>query len=287
MAITGTGTELDPYIVHSYSELKTVISSYVGGTNMYYINLDNDINCNDYGTDFQWSTVAVNANNRQFTLDLCNHTIKNVKIASGNTMFKFPAGFSSLIKNGKILNVFMSGSNGFNDYFGGMYAYTKLQNVSLSVNSTGVNNNTFYCGFDGCAIYIEGGNTAKNTFQIDQNNNMQIKNTDILLNNVKGSFLLNGSKAKSVSNCRICGKFDSSQAALTSNENEFDDCVIDLECSQTKLSTYSGSSNTGVINTDKLPSGFSRYGMTAVTSQEIINGDALRAKGFVVVNVSA
>lgn len=43
---------------------------------------------------------------------------------------------------------------------------------------------------------------------------------------------------------------------------------------------------TGVCNVDKLADGIAAGGnITEVTSQEIINGDALRAKGFVVVNV--
>lgn len=293
MAVTGTGTQADPYIVHSYSEIKSCIENLNVGTSYgpYYITLANDINCNDYGASFEWHTIGHSNSYAYWYFDLGGHTIKNIKIAQNDTMFTFGHNGNSIIKNGKFLNVFMSGSKGFNKYSGSVYRSSKLQNISVSVNATGIAGNPFYCSFDSCSVYVEGGQSNWSIFDIndDTSPKMQAINTDFLLNNAIGYRLFADTYSNNVVGCRIRGKVtvNSSSTGLAGGTNVFSNCVVDLETNSGYMSGSETSGNTGVINTDKLPSGFSLYGMTAVNSEEIINGDSLRAKGFVVVNVSA
>ena len=44
MAVTGSGTSADPWVVHSYSEIKSTIESMSDGKK--YMVLGNDIDCN-------------------------------------------------------------------------------------------------------------------------------------------------------------------------------------------------------------------------------------------------
>lgn len=287
MAITGTGTQSDPWIVHSYSEIKSCIGD-LDSSRTYYIKLGNDIDCNSYGTDFKWEVVRVLNDYVKYVFDLDGHTIKNIQIAPNNCMFTFGASAQCIIKNGKILNVFMNGSNGFCNYTGGLYSYSKLQNVNVSANATGALSYPFYCGFDSCAIYVEGGSYDYSVFDIPSSVGAKMKNTDVLLNNSKGYRLFSDTSTDTVIDCRIRGSHDNFITDLSqSSQNVFNNCVIDLATNAKYVIDSTGGSCTGVINEDKMPSGFTDNGMTRVTSQEIINGDALRAKGFVVVNVSA
>ena len=44
MAMTGSGTQANPYVVHNYNELKTACNN-----SNVYVELANNIDCNDYG----------------------------------------------------------------------------------------------------------------------------------------------------------------------------------------------------------------------------------------------
>lgn len=283
MAITGSGTQADPYVVHSYSEIKNVFEN-APSSGSVYCQLANDINCNDYGSSFSWGNIALRYNAASVIFDLNSHIIKNIQITTNQTMFTFGNSATSIIKNGSILNMFMNTSNGFCDYTGGLYSHSKLQNVSISADATGVNSNPFYCGFDSCAVFLEGGSTNYSPFKISNNVSAKMENTDVLLSNAKGYMLFEDTGSQNITNSRIRGKFTGEQNFLASDGNLFNNCVVDLEYNKAYLTGSSGT-NTGVINTDKLPSGFNTRGMTSVNSQEIINGAALRAKDFVVVNV--
>lgn len=285
MAVTGSGTQADPWIVHSYNELSWAFNQASLG-NGVYIKLANDIDCNDYGTEFVWGNLSVGYSTRQVVFDLDNHTIKNVQIGTNQPMFTFSSGNQCVVKNGKIRNVFMNGSQGFCQYTGGLYTFAKLVNISFSANATGVLGYPFHCGFEACAIYLEGGNSSMNVFNVPYNVSAQMKNTDVLLKDAAGYMLFENTDYQNIIDSRIRGKFTGQQNYLANSGNLFNNCVVDLEYNRGYLTGNSGT-NTGVINTDKLPAGFDTRGMTHVNNQEIINGDALRAKGFVVVNVSA
>lgn len=284
MAVTGTGTQADPYIAQNYTDLQEAyhfLSTY-GGTK--YLELANNIDCNDYGSGFTWSTLSVGTTNNAMIFDLKGHSIKNVSLASGNAMFTFGGNSQSIVKNGKILNVFMSNAKGFNDYVGGKYTCGKLQNLSISANITGSTENVFDVAMNSCALYAEG--STSNRIIISQKNiSQECVNSDILLAIDSCSNIFGGLSENVVSNCRIRGEATITGTALSNMYPSFENCVFDLETNAVYISDYGSGSASGVINTDKYHGRLE--GLTGVTSAEIINGDSLRAKGFVVVNVSA
>ena len=281
MAITGSGTEQDPYIVHDYEELKAACWY---DTNIF-INLANDIDCNAYGEDFEWTNIRVRGG---AIVDLQNHIIKNFRVAQGDWAFKL--GDDCIIKNGKILNVYVSRSSGF---CGRLSNNGNFENLSISINaSAGVNNRYIIecVEMNACAIYMEGIISYDDSSALIQikDESSRITNCDIFLNfpnNTKGNIFTGLASGVMLKNCRVRGIFNSaSSAALLENGNA-QDCVFDLTTNVTRFCGFNLNNN-GIINTDKAPS-IQTHGMTAVTSQEIINGDALRAKHFDVINVTA
>lgn len=315
MAITGTGTQADPYLVHSYSELKTVTTdnSYCPQYSHRYIALDADINCNDYGVSFEWETIALGHDSRGFTLDLNGHTIKNIAVKLNNSVFDasyaganvYGAWYAEFIGNGKLLNVF-SAENSTGYLIKGRGISNTISNLSISCvlgnNSRGVFRDTL---LNAIACYIE-----SNTFAYTQDVNAlilsfsqagdtastsdpRIQNSDfeIHVSNLKTPLYsaYNLRQQLAILGGRIRGK------ASTDNANIYfiacgymQNCVVNLDTTEyvSSNSHISRYNSTGVINTDINSAGVAIDGMTSVTSAEIVNGDALRAKGFTVVNVS-
>lgn len=289
MAITGSGTQADPYIVHSYDELKTACRG-----NGVYVELANDINCNDYGENFEWHTIEGSGTYQPYYLDLKGHTIKNFKVAENECAFNL-TGDGSYIRNGKILNAYLSRSRGFARRTSN---YGTLENLSISINcASGLYPDGQLYMFDtieinACAIYIEGIIVASNLYNAlfkTYSTDHPISNCDILVNisEANGCYFSLGQNSydKSLINCRVRGTFNSNGGILY---HGCKNCVFDLS------NSYSGTifsqtvqGNTGIINSDKYAPNrtYAYSGLTAVTSQEIINGDALRAKGFEVINV--
>ena len=182
MAITGTGTEQDPWIVHSYAEIKSCIESIdvTSSYGPYYLELANDINCNDYGADFTWETVKHSSTSAQWEFDLKGHTIKNVLIKSGsNSMFvggTSSGNYNCYIRNGKILNVFAQDTHE-------LFRAVAFENISFSGNASVLRSDRCFhsCGFTNCAVYVESsglGGSNKNIFSASPT---RIDNTDIKL----------------------------------------------------------------------------------------------------------
>lgn len=281
MALTGTGTQQDPWIAQNYSDIRDAYDQVALTTGTHYLELAQDIDCNDYGVTFKWDEMQT-SNNAAMIFDLKGRTIKNVSVASGAFMFKFSGSFPSEIKNGSILNVFLNEAKGFNSYHSGVYTASQLKNMSTSVNITGSDSEIFDIGIDSCAIYVEGSNN-NHIFLTQTNVGKKCKFTDIELAVDNCTTIFSSGDSDSVSDCRIRGKANVSQGYLNDGYPLFESCVFDLETNAGYASAYSGSA-TGVINRDKVPSIFDSRGLTMVTSQEIINGNDLRAAGFVVVN---
>ena len=280
MAITGSGTQADPYQVHNYSELRTACNN-----SNVYVELANNIDCNDYGEDFEWQTVRLGGGS---DLDLKTHTIKNFKVKDNDYVFHVDNW--SKIHNGKILNVYLARSYGFSAKWNSTESrWAYLENLSISINTGGglvAGAPVFYnFAMNACAIYIEG--TVQGAVFAPYNaDGGEILNTDILLDvgcvTGYGKPLFE-SYGERVKNCRIRGRYTADSSNRLYSNGKFYLCVIDLttNCLQTSVD-----GSTGVINTDKVPQqGFYTNGMTAVDSTEIISGAALRAKNFDVINV--
>lgn len=104
MAITGTGTQEDPWVVHDLAELRSAASMTAPtGTAGYggYIVLDEDINCNEQ-CPTGWTTIRT-----AHEIDLNYHSILAPVISEGNSLFNNPwNSYYGLIKNGYILNLY-------------------------------------------------------------------------------------------------------------------------------------------------------------------------------------
>ena len=298
MAITGTGTEQDPWIVHSYDEIKSCIEG-LDNDQLHYLKLGNDINCNDYGEDFEWSTISVDWGNRRFDFDLDGYTIKNVKVGTNQTMFIY-SGASSKIHNGKLLNIFLDQSNGITNAYGGVYADFDFENISLSINGMGLKLNQSalrYIRFKNCAVYYET-NILNAHSEIMSNNNLghaNVINSDIIIkcDNQNQKYFFNGEVKFEA--CRIRG-YTKGKAPYDGNynnerctfKNSFTSCVFEFD--NREYTSYAPTfikgfdANSGcIINKDIIAEVGSSWNF--VTTEQIRNGSALRTAGFPVVNV--
>ena len=280
MAVTGSGTEQDPWIVHNISEIQSCISQ-----SGKYMKLANDINCNDYGTSFVWSTLSSNAD-----FDLDGHTIKNIEVG---TSTYFSSGSSGLIHNGKILNVFLNGSMAFS-------LDGKFKNVSFSIDataqtitdsSTAVFNGN-QTNIDSCAIYVR--NTKKALVHDGSGNYITINETDIWVDSDVDTTGTGGGGywstyiGAAMVKSRLRGKLKKYNGTAIVH-SDVTNCVIDLEIETPTISnTISGGTVTSsAINSEVLdvPSSAFNSGFIKCTTAEIRNGAELRSKGFLVENV--
>ncbi|HPY84655.1 MAG TPA: hypothetical protein PLS20_06440 [Ruminococcus flavefaciens] len=280
MAITGSGTEQDPWIVHDISEIQSCI-----GQSGKYLKLANDINCNDYGESFVWETLSSDAD-----FDLDGHTIKNIEIGSSA---RFSSGDSGLIHNGKILNVYLNGSDCFS-------YNSRFKEVSFSIDASVQEASSsdaavFYGAstqINKCAIYAK--NTKKALIHDGSGYNIEVSETDILIDSDVDTTGSQGSGnwktyiGAKLSKCRIRGHMKKYNGAALTSSN-VDNCVVDLEIETAEITqTVSGGTVTSsVINSEVLNIESQQFtsGYIKCSTSEIKNGDELRAKGFLVVNV--
>lgn len=310
MAITGTGTEQDPFIVHSYAEIKEATESHnTGDYTMYYTKLANDIDCNDYGTDWEWTEIILACNTGSGTslkrwantLDLDGHTIKNAYVANGENMFSSIINSGEgkgVIKNGKLLNIF--GANPKN-----IFASTQVENVSVSAQLTSYSDRFTTGIWKNCAIYLIVLNNGGRTpfyYSIQDG----LKNVDIyaeLLNCTAGSNLIQPSGSISLDSLRIAGKatpadpsnpptFRISSQRIVNSVVDFDLTEFSFPEGTTGTVTVwsSDNNNTCVVNSEKLQvAGYQKLVAPAnviqATTAQIRNGADLRSLGFLVVNV--
>ena len=289
MAITGTGTQADPWIVHNYDEIKDVLQNRVTSNNLY-AKLANDINCNDYGDTWEWETIAVYAN-WNFEFDLDGHTIKNIMIKSGNSLF-YGKSTVNVIRNGKILNVFNNSGASVIDGNG-----LTLKDISMSVNGTGLTsygfNNVF---FENCAVYYKSSKLQANIiyFTGAYSDVIGAKNSDFYfdVNNMGSKSLTNSVNTVDYDNCRFRGSVSGVSAVLyLLSKGKCINSVVEID---TTNMTWTASNNrmpckgtsTGIINTEISPNlDGGTSGLTACTTAQMRDADYLNSIGFTVVKV--
>lgn len=303
MAITGSGTEQDPYLVHNYDEIKSLHT--YSGQMMKYAKLCNDINCNDYGAEFQWETVQLgdgSSSGMTMTLDLDGHTIKNVALKSGNRMFLFKAygGRGSHIKNGKILNVFANGANAVieSEFYNGSIV-GGLREISFSINATGESASPFV-GVDitACAMYLLTYKLTRGLFD-----SCTCKQSDVWFD-VKDVNYNYPDGGCTFSYCRIRGTISGSAGfsghtnnTRTTFNNNFSYCVIEIDntdwyregaqfnyAPDPMIYGFNSNTNTCIINKDKICD-TNKTSWQFMTTEQIRNPDYINSKGFVVVEV--
>lgn len=313
MAITGTGTEQDPYLVHNYDELKEACEyeNYDSETATYgtnYVKLANDIDCNDYGADWNWETIELastsssSGHTRHYgSLDLDGHTIKNVYVKTGSYyMFQGHAGGGiayAYINNGNILNVFVQSSSGF-------FKQVICNKVSFSGNYSTLSGNAAMnaVSLNECAFYLESSNPGGTNKMIFSGSPTRINNSDIEIHidnctNVNSAVVIarGTNEQVSVENSRITGDI-TGVGTVTGNSVRFISNIITVNCVfEIDINGYEKGDNiestlvlmaspTSVINDAKLlPWMTVGTTITAPSSEAIRSASALNALGFTVV----
>ena len=272
--------------------------------------LNNDIDCNDYGSDFTWQTQQLYGSSVYgescMHVDLDGHTIKNAIVAPNNVMFDLKT--SSELKNGKLRNIFLSGAQSFIKSSSNI---PKVEQLSISAEATGItsyfSNNVL---FDSCAVFIQSySELAEKLFTTYSDTVTILNNCDVkfAIENANEKEMIGmmsgyGGAVNKVAGCRFTGYIKgracgsgSSRSVISRTLSYMDSCCFDVDFSEMwgdsptvnwMVSTIISGALTGSVVNGDLGNGYVT-GNNVVTNQEIVNGDALRSKGFVVVNVSA
>lgn len=322
MAVTGIGTEENPFIVHNYGEFIS-LSNTLSST-AYIQFFDNEhpnqvINCNTYGSEFKWHNFqpAWPSGNGKIYINLNGCTIKNFMIADGEAMFSGIYNgvqqykMSVVVSNGAIRNVFMGSAT--SKFCGD---YVEFHDVSMSINVAGTTTIPFGDDsdiiMDNCALYL-----LASTLYTSLMKRIVATDTDIELyvSNQNGKNMFPDC---SFTGCRIQGKLkgrvyyysDSSaihHAALGAITTFYSDspktnwvnCVVDLDLTESTtqrgdgtyhiIYAYSGGLNTNVMCKSHYPTGWPvpnkwNY-MNHEGLESIRNGSWLNSKGFTVAEV--
>lgn len=291
MAITGTGTKDDPYIVHSYDELKEKYTKQDSSTTNCYIKLANDIDCNDFGDSWEWTAMerVYDSGSGNKYIDLDNHTIKNIMIKSGGSLFSDNIG-STHISNGKILNVFNSGART-------ILENVRLNNISISVNGTNITFKAFYnVVFEKCAVYFKSNKLNNSVFY--GNIYPYCKYSDFYLEindkNERPIFENYALGSETMTDCRVRGYVrGKSKNYYLVYGGTCANSVIEMDTtnmtwdstSSSRQPFYYQDKSTGIINTEISPNLDNTGSLTACTTAQMRDPDYLNSIGFVVAKV--
>lgn len=282
MAITGSGTEQDPYLVATYQDIAEAVGRVNSGAGNY-IKLTADINCNDYGDAFEWEGLGMSYNSRWFYFDLDGHTIKNVKVKTNSLFMLGYQNDHNTIRNGKLLNVFLSGATEF-------VSRVNLEKLSISLDFTGMssNGNVFdsMVSIKECAIYVQSGSSVSRLINFTNNSTKNFENSDILMNVQK--FTDRMIISAYTDGIRLRGNMADFGSMAPSYNCKYYNSVCNIAVGGTsprQQIIYGGSPQTCIENCQITGLDPTSVSVIPVNSEEIINGDALRAKSFTVVNV--
>lgn len=320
-AITGTGVENDPYIIHNYDELKWcceddgAIPEGQVATDYVFVLLNNDIDCSTYDGGFRWSIIC----NHAVDFNLNTKTIQNFYIAVNSYMFTVNSSSRKLsIHDGQILNIYgdwiSKSASLFNHSSNSDASSLQLRNVSLSIDINNFTLSTLCTGYahymtcTNCTFDFKG--THLTTYSLI--NRCKLYTCDVhvdvaLTSNSFNGFVFAGTSSYTAYalNCRFMGELRCNGGLITSSSSLMDyvtirNCVIDLATvlpSSSSLripfiKTISGGTaqNYGIYNTEKLPNyTFSGTNYIACTTEDMdmrVNPNAdvvLQEKGFDVI----
>jgi len=216
MAVTGTGTQADPFIVHNYTEFMSLSNHVAVEDSSVYIQFFDDehpnqtIDCNTYGSEFKWGQFVGKADVTTY-INLNGCTIKNFLIDSDCTMF-YAVGFNDTmprwhaakieVSNGSIRNVFMASASSKL-----IYGEVTLRDVSVSMNVAGTTEIPISgiatgkpCYIDNCALYL-----VASTLYTKLIRYTSMSDTDVELHvaNMNQQLIISGCK---IVDCRFQGK---------------------------------------------------------------------------------
>ncbi|MDE7363331.1 MAG: hypothetical protein K2N27_00360 [Ruminococcus sp.] len=265
--MTGTGTQTDPYIVSTWEDFKTAIS-----TNGAYVELDADIDMNEEAPE---GISKIDVNN--VTLDGKNHAIKNL-VANDGFLHSGTRNSNSYISDLKILNFVNRGTNNLIKLTNSVTIYFQHCTIiginastakTITVDSGGSSTPASHIYFtatdeDGCLLNI---NICSGGFA---SGNIDITDSYVKLSGEKWT----DSNSWHLNNSYVEGKISGSK---------FENCynsVIDAECPDNSNFTVSNCSNL-LVNTDKFTGTFStETGIKKVKAEQLIDAEYLESIGF-------
>ena len=132
MALQGTGTELDPFLVTNLAELRTEITD----ANAYYkVTQDLDVIGTEWETEWTECTIAC------LQLDFNNKKLRNITTALEHDVFKYNCINSEII-NAKFENITCN-----KHLFGHVTSYTTMSNLTISNSSFSIKWNGNMAGY--------------------------------------------------------------------------------------------------------------------------------------------
>lgn len=297
MAVTGKGTETNPWIVSTIEE----IAEYFGkdtndesGTEIYLKLKDNTvIDCNRKGASWEWETIRPNGHAGKVYFNLNGGTIKNMIVAANNYLFWSQSSrdikIYSDVEGGKILNIFANRARGF---FQG-YGTITLENISVSCNSSGVTEFAFInVDIINSSVYVKSSKIGDYTGGMYRCviKAKSAKNSDFWfdIDDMNGGMLIGTSSDYDVADCRFRGSVKgivnpSSFIAHRRIQN----CVVSMSSEQTVtyLAGNSSTGSTGVYNSTLLNNYNLAHnsGLLAANENQIKNGEWLNNNGFICV----
>ena len=315
MAITGKGTETEPWLVHSYDEIKTCFDKDkpedADKQSSTYIKLANDIDCNDYGDGWKWKTIKNGdiSNGRTTFFDLNGHTIKNVMIKSGNGLF-YAANDNNahnvMVMNGKLLNIFTEGTTS-------IFKGTSLKKLSISVDTSPTTEQAFNgCYIEMCSIYVSTSKVLSSggIFRFRRQNGYYAINSDFWLDitdiNQVTIWSVNGGDSSRcpATDCRFRGNIGGTMSFTTYNDQRYstlfgekaERCVADVAfkgsvADMGQLNVFSSNNEpiTSIFNVDKFKGTYAysiaAANVIACSDKEMKSYEELIKKGFSVVKV--
>lgn len=311
MAITGTGTQADPFIVHNYSEFISKSNQGYAADNATYIqffeneNPNQTIDCNDYGSEFRWGAFSpgYDIGSNTVYVDLNGCTIKNFLIDADTTMFAgqyIPISGATtkvIISNGALRNIFMGSAT--SKICGD---YVEFHDVSISANVAGSTvipfNGAGNLIIDNSAIYL-----AASTLNTSLFNNTIITDTDLELHigDQNGKAIFNGANGDNprkmqIHDCRLQGKisgngytsnyysgYSMALGALNASNTfaegvvDFINCVIDMDFTESNANIIIYTTDKGVsVNTNIICDSHYPEGVTPPSSWNYMSHSLMR-----------
>ncbi len=318
MAITGTGTELDPYIVHDATEMHTVLSgynTYWTAQTEFWMKLAADIDADNVAwpvmrdkytsylplaiIDMQGHKIS-NINlldDPAYELLNCrrieNGTIENIELSITGPIFQ-----EINFVNMKISAVITFDMSEYSGYYNCNYVFrsNNFDACIIDVDITFADSKTNYFEGSGVFWFFADNKTIENCDINVTAHNVKLTKTTQCYDHIFHTNSTSGLTA-TVQNCRVTGSVDNStvwlQGFIASAVIELIECVIEIDFSACTIPAdasngvlVEATADTTVINTDSLAAAglngkmSAGTGMIPCTASEIRNYDDLTAVSF-------
>lgn len=318
MAITGTGTELDPYIVHDVDEMHTVLSgynTYWTAQTQFWMKLDADIDAENIAwpnmrdpytsylplamIDMQGHKIS-NINTLDVGVDelihcrkLYNGSIENIELAIDSPIFQ-----EVNFENMKISATITFDMSEYSGYYNCNYVFrsNNFDACIIDVDITFANSKTNYFAGSGVFWFFADEKIIQNCDINITAHNVKLTTSTQCYDHI---FHTNSTSdfTATVKKCRVTGSVDDStvwlEGFLASAVIEMIECVVDIDFSTCTIPADASSgvlvqatADTTVINTDSLSAAGLNGKMTAGTGMipctysEIRHYDDLTAVNF-------